>query len=36
MGLWLNEHQQGEGFGLTRILLFILLGFVGYSYLKNK
>ena len=34
MGLWIEEHKQGEGFGLTRILLIGAIGYILYKFLK--
>ena len=36
MGLWLDEHEQGQGFGLTKILLIASIGLVAYLLLIKK
>lgn len=35
MGLWISEHQRGEGFGLTKILLFIAVGIIVFNVFKK-
>ena len=36
MGLWFPRHQQGEGYGLTKILLILAIGYIIYLRLKKK
>ncbi len=36
MGMWINEHKQGEGFRLTKILLAVAVGWILLKGVKKN